>query len=84
MTRLVSTFAAALALAVVAAGAAQANSTRLTRGDAEARFQAPLNGGSAIRLHGGDVLEGAPVQTGGRIGPFGEGAASASARSTGS
>jgi hypothetical protein len=61
--------AASLALAVVLTGTAQANSPRVSRGDAEAIFQASQNGGSAIRIHGGDVLEGAPVQPGARIAP---------------
>jgi hypothetical protein len=73
MKRLVSVIALAFVATVTAVPAAQADSARITRGDAEALFQAPFNGGAAIRLHGGDVLEGAPVQPGGVLRPFGGG-----------
>ena len=72
MKGLVPVIALALA-ATVAVSAAQANSPQITRGDAEALFQGGFNGGGAIRLHGGDVLEGAPVQPGAIIRPFGGG-----------
>jgi hypothetical protein len=71
MKRFAYAIAAAFVAMFMAASAAHANSARITRGDAEALFQAPFNGGSAIRIHGGDVLEGAPVQPGGLLRPFG-------------
>jgi hypothetical protein len=46
--------------AVVFASSALANSTRVTRGDAEAIFQGAFNGGWAVRLHS-DNLAGAPA-----------------------
>lgn len=67
MKRQLPILAAALAVAFIVAGSAVANSPRITRGDVEALFQALQNGGQAIRVNGGDVLEGAPVQPGGRI-----------------
>ena len=73
MKRLISVVAVAFVATVTAVSAAQADSARITQGDAEALFQAPFNGGAAIRLHGGDVLEGAPVQPGGVLRPFGGG-----------
>ena len=73
MKWLVSVIAVAFVATVAAVPAAQADSAGITRGDVEALFQAPFNGGAAIRLHGGDVLEGAPVQPGGVLRPFGGG-----------
>src|SRR5712691_11257895 len=61
--------AAALGAAVAATGTARADSSRITRGDVEALFQAGFNGGAAIRVNG-DVLEGAPVTPGAAIRPF--------------
>jgi hypothetical protein len=62
--------AAALVAVAVTAGAARADAPRVSRGDAQALFQAQFNAGGAIRLHGGDVLQGAPVQPGVRVGPL--------------
>ena len=42
-----------LALVLLAGASAQASSSRITRGDAQAVFQAANTGGAAIRLHGG-------------------------------
>src|SRR5438552_3897077 len=73
MKRLISAIAVAFVATMTAASAAQANSPRISRGDAQAEFQGGFIGGAAIRLHGGDVLEGAPVQPGANIRPFGGG-----------
>jgi len=54
--------AAVTSVALLFAGAsAHANPARVTEGDAEAVFQAWVNGGWAIRLNGGTVEEGAPA-----------------------
>jgi len=47
-------------LALLVAASAQANSERVTRGDAQAVFEAASTGGAAIRVHSG-VIEGAPA-----------------------
>ena len=52
--------AGVLALVTLFAASAQANSPRVTRGDAQAIFQAWNNGGWAGLLNGGTVEEGAP------------------------
>jgi hypothetical protein len=62
--------AAFVAVAVVLPSTAQANSPGVTRGDAEAVFQALQNGAQAIRVNGGGMLEGAPVQPRARISPL--------------
>ena len=65
---LIATTAAGVGLAAVAATmlllvatSAQANAPRVTRGDAEAIFQAQGNGGWAVIVNGGIVEEGAPT-----------------------
>ena len=61
--------AAALIVALgAAASVALANSTRYTRGDAEALFNAGSTGGFAVISHGG-VVVGAPADRSQRIGP---------------
>ncbi|MER5912330.1 hypothetical protein ABT124_18005 [Streptomyces sp. NPDC001982] len=58
--RAVAAAASVTALALASSSTpASANATRVTRGDAEAVFQAQGNGGWGVRLHGG-VQEGAP------------------------
>lgn len=49
------------AMAAAFAGPVQANSERVTRGDAEALHQAFNNGGWAVVLNGGEIIEGAPA-----------------------
>ena len=53
--------AALLAVTLLLAVSAQANSPRVTRGDAQAAFEAFGNGGWGIVLNGGDVEQGAPA-----------------------
>lgn len=53
-------FAIAAALAIPSASA-HASTDRVSRGDAAAVLEAFGNGGWAIRLNGGDVLQGAPA-----------------------
>lgn len=61
-------------LAFLAAASEAVASQQVTRGDAEAILQASLNGGVAIRLHGGEIV-GAPADSSAldslaRISPF--------------
>jgi hypothetical protein len=71
MRRRAKTFSIVLVAALsLGTGIARADSARVTRGDAEAIFQARLTGDFAIRVHS-TALAGAPAQDGlGRILPF--------------